>query len=468
MVWFREGVDLEILFKMLDETVKRGIDAFGMSIISKDNISTYKWTESYENIKVGAQSLLTNLNVGGIIIWNNRAKPMTEVESTDVKSVQPIFYKEDKLVMVHNGVIANDKILQKQEGLKLKTPIDSEVFLSLYKKFGRNPKRVLKEIIGGSAYILYDGERKKLIIIRDFKPLGKAYKKGIGYFVMSDSQAFKNIFGNMDVAVWEDFYYSDLEEFTINEIDIDSGLIDRENFNPNYISSLPEPQKKKVLVMASGGVDSSTVAMVAKKLYKQEVILVHFNIGQKSEERELEAVKYLSKKLNSVLLTIDLKWLGKFGESPLTDKDIKIPKGNRLDLKSTVCWTPARNLVFASCLMAIAESVGASKIYNGWTLEEEGAYPDNSIDFFRSLNMVLNFGTLTRPKIVMVEQNLMKPEIILLGKYLGLDFDKLWSCDNGLEKECGNCGACWLKRKALKIAKEKKYDVKNIIGRLIQ
>ena len=105
-----------------------------------------------------------------------------------------------------------------------------------------------------------------------------------------------------------------------------------------------------------------------------------------------------------------------------------------------------------SILVALAESIGASAIYNGWTLEEGGSYPDNSDEFFRTFNEMLPYGTLTRPEITMVLQRLMKTEIIQLGQYLGLDYSKTWSCDDGQAYHCGECGACFLHHYAFDMA----------------
>ena len=42
----------------------------------------------------------------------------------------------------------------------------------------------------------------------------------------------------------------------------------------------------------------------------------------------------------------------------------------------------------------------------------------------------------------------MKPEIVQVGLSLGLAYENTWSCDNGNEVQCGECGACWLRQKA--------------------
>jgi len=460
-IWFKEGVDYKITDTIMRSIEKRGKDAFGYVIIRDKKIyKVEKFDKSYSDSNV----VWDDLKVNDILLANCRARPMTELPSTDESTIQPIIYEDEGIVLVHNGVVANE-----QEVFERKTKIDSEVFLYRYLKHGRQAIPAVEETVGGSAYIMVDLKREMLIAIRDFKPLGKAYIRGIGYFIQSDREEFYNICGNMDVAVWEWFYYSDLTPFCVQEIDINSGLINGRPFEPLYRSSLLKKNDNKVLVIASGGVDSSVAACVAKYHLNKEVELVHFNFGQKSQKGELKSVQYLSELLKCKLHIINLPWLGTLGASPLTSPSIEVPKGEvKENLKSTICWTPARNLVFLSVAASIAEATGASEVYNGFSLEEEGAYPDNSLDFFRSMNSVLDFGTLTRPRVKMIEANLMKPELITLALFYGLDFNKLWSCDtyNETEKECKVCGACTLKQLAINQSLTLDRTVDEILARV--
>ena len=596
LAWFREGVDRDILTRMFGETERRGRDAFGAVLVRGDEIiDLARFPVSYS---ASGWKLPDIFKVGDIVIWNCRARPMTEKPSTGPSTIQPLVYKDEGLVVAHNGVVANEDS---------EFDLDTELFVRRYLGCGRDMAQAASKTVGGSAYLIVDLKRKAIIAARDFKPLAKAYVKGIGYLCLSDSRMFERILGRMDVAVWENFYHSSFEPFTSNEIDIDSGLIRIRDFKPKYVSHLPEPDPKKALSLASGGIDSSVAACIAVKKLGWDLTLCHFDHCQKSEVGERSAVEYLADFLGCDLKIIDLKWLGRLGHSVLTDPNLGVPLGqSRLNLKSTVCWTPARNLVMASSAMAIAESIGASKILNGWTLEEEGclvggeqnkvrlwdgslrspeevvegdqlvaldldsgefvptsvvkvwqyttedlirlsykyggseqiilctkghhfyvegvgwrradelgegknyirlfdggvsrasivweatpvpvtvydftcvphhnycvngvlshnSYPDNSLDFFRTLNAVSDFGTLRRPRIVMLEANLMKPEIVRIGRYFGLDFGKLWSCDTwSADGECGKCGACTLKGLALE--QERTLDPERHAGVLL-
>ena len=112
MVWFREGVEFDILEKMLNATEDRGHDAFGLIVLgpSEKSIAVKytakgRYSNHYNEIW---DELPKHVNVGDIVLWNNRAKPMTELESNDEDTVQPIVYPGEKVALVHNGVVANE------------------------------------------------------------------------------------------------------------------------------------------------------------------------------------------------------------------------------------------------------------------------------------------------------------------------------------------------------------------------
>jgi len=452
--WAKESLDSVFVTRLMLSTERRGKDAFGFVLIDTENrdiLELYKTRGSFSSNIDAVLDILSRYNgcKDKLVIWNNRAQPMTEVASIDEKDIQPLV--SDKSVLVHNGVVANDEELKKEyfPDIIFKTNLDSEVTQKLLEKYDFDFKHVLSMVSGGSAYIVYDITSNVLYLVRDFKPLAHGYVCGKGYFGVSDVDELHRLLGEMNIMVWEDFWWGELEQFTIYKVNIsEKGDIEKYRFEPYYISYLPKKDKNKVIVLASGGVDSTTAAYVAKKIEKKDVLLVHFNIGQKSQEREKEAVSLIAEDLKVPVKFIDLDFFKDFGASVLTDSNLEPPDAYREGLKSTVCWTPARNLIMLSILMGLAEAEGYSEIYNGFTLEEEGAYPDNSVSFFRAMNYVSDFGTLSRPKVKMVLGNLMKPEVVKLGSYLGVPYELAWSCDRGGEKQCGKCGACWLKKVA--------------------
>jgi len=444
---FYRKVDGRLLEHMVLETEKRGQDAFGIVDVKvSGRIKTLKRPTTASKVLASPEwrQFVNGIEPEDFLIWNCRAQPLTEVGSFDERSVQPII--RDYHVISHNGVVANDEELIKQHKLEPITEIDSEVPFLLYQKFG-DLLKAFKECSGGFAYLLYDIKRRCLHFIKDFKTMVVGETDEL-FFILSEERFVRTIFGDHAFPFWRQ-----VESYTCGTYDVDKREFKFQELQTKLISQLPA-QEDKVLVCSSGGIDSTTAAYVCKKLWHKDVVLCHIDHGQKSEEGERRAVKRIAVDLGVEFMFLDMKWLGALGHSVLTEKSLPVPKAKRQNLKSTICWTPARNLVMIASLMAVAEAKGAKYITAGWTLEEEGSYPDNSILFFQKFNELSDYGTLMRPKLVMPLERLMKTEIIQLGSYLEVPYNITYSCDNAPKdgKACGVCGACTLRRMAFEKA----------------
>lgn len=433
------------ILSLLKDSKLRGQDGFG--IVSVKTGKVYKSKDFPTE-----ESEFFNMDFrGDLIIMNARAQPMTEKSSVDVDTLQPSI--KYGYVLAHNGVVSNDKEIE--ETYKLKLNLDTDAVLELLSMEMRNVEKhtllldavclgqkVFPKLSGGFACALARiGNPNELVLVKDFKTLWTATSKEDFYFA-SEKETLVHLVG--ETNIFSDCRMDNVEPYTINFMDLNAKYTYKQPLETKQINNLPPKNDNLVLVCASGGIDSTTSAYVAKKLEGKDVVMVYFDQGQKSREREWECVQQLAKDLGAQTRYIDIRWLGELGASVLTDPNLEIPKSEKQNIKSTVCWTPARNLVMVSILVALAESMGAGAIYNGWTLEEEGSYPDNSIEFFRAFNELLQYGTLTRPEIKLTLGRLMKTEIIQLGQHLGVDYAKTWSCDDGKDSHCGECGACFL------------------------
>ena len=84
---------------------------------------------------------------------------------------------------------------------------------------------------------------------------------------------------------------------------------------------------KKAVCLLSGGMDSTTLAFVAKKM-GYDILALHVNYGQRTERKELEAAKKVADALGVVeFLEISLDYFKKFGASSLTDMNIEVEAG---------------------------------------------------------------------------------------------------------------------------------------------
>ncbi|HZD40285.1 MAG TPA: 7-cyano-7-deazaguanine synthase QueC [Terriglobales bacterium] len=212
---------------------------------------------------------------------------------------------------------------------------------------------------------------------------------------------------------------------------------------------------KKSVILLSGGIDSATAGAMAKS-QGFELNALTFRYGQR-HEREIAAAKRVAAHLNvknQVIIQIDLRAIG---GSALTD-DIEVPKGRSIDevarrIPST--YVPARNTIFLSFALALAERIDAADIFFGANQLDYSGYPDCRAEYIRAFETMANLATkaaiegaihftIHSPLIHMT-----KAEIIRKGIELGLDYGLTWSCYDPRSdgRACGLCDSCQLRLK---------------------
>ena len=137
--------------------------------------------------------------------------------------------------------------------------------------------------------------------------------------------------------------------------------------------------RKKAVVLLSGGMDSAVVAAMAAA----EGFAVHaltFDYGQRHRV-ELAAAKRQAVLQQMAGHTIFPLPLHLFGGSALTD-DIPVPrrageaKEGSPGAAIPVTYVPARNAVFLSVALSFAEAIGAADIFIGVSAVDYSGYPD--------------------------------------------------------------------------------------------
>ena len=224
----------------------------------------------------------------------------------------------------------------------------------------------------------------------------------------------------------------------------------------------PSPTKSKpaspAVVLLSGGLDSTTVLAVARS-EGFDVSALTFSYGQRHLS-EVDAARRIARSAGVVrhhVVDIDLSL---FGGSALT-ADIPVPKDRDLDPSSAtakeipVTYVPARNTIFLSYALALAEVVGSSNIFIGVNALDYSGYPDCRPEYIQAFERMANLATRagvegsTRITIRTPLISLTKAAIIKLGTSLGVDYSATTSCyDPGARGEaCGRCDACQLRLK---------------------
>lgn len=217
-------------------------------------------------------------------------------------------------------------------------------------------------------------------------------------------------------------------------------------------------EKKKAVILLSGGLDSTTVLSIAKDR-GYDCFCVSFRYGQR-QDIELERAVAIAKGQNvrrHLILRLDLDAIG---GSALTT-DTPVPK-NRTQAELAkgvpVTYVPGRNIIFLSHALAWAEVLGAANIFLGINAVDYSGYPDCRPEFLTAFATMANLGTksgsegapfqLHAPLIAM-----SKKEIIQTGIQLGVDYSMTHSCYDPVgDMACGCCDACLLRLKGFAAA----------------
>lgn len=221
------------------------------------------------------------------------------------------------------------------------------------------------------------------------------------------------------------------------------------------MSTLPHTPRPAI-VLLSGGLDSATCLAIASAA-GFEVHALSFRYGQR-HQYELELAQTLARDHHATSHTIVDINLAAIGGSALTDAAIEVPKDTPLDEVSDVIpvtYVPARNTVFLSIALALAETKRAQEIFIGVNALDYSGYPDCRPEYLRAFENMANLATkLTveghhTVKIDAPLVNLTKAQIIAKGLELGVDYAKTLSCYDPGDgaKPCGHCDACQLRAK---------------------
>lgn len=203
------------------------------------------------------------------------------------------------------------------------------------------------------------------------------------------------------------------------------------------------------VVLLSGGLDSATALAIARAR-GDECHTIAFDYGQR-HRAELAAARRVSASLHAAAHRELRVGLDAFGGSALTDKRIAVPEQAGTGIPVT--YVPARNTVFLSLALALAEVVDADRIVIGVNFVDYSGYPDCRPEYIAAFQHVARLATkrgveggaltIDAPLI-----NLSKADIIRRGQELGVDYSLTVSCyqadDEG--RACGRCDSCRLRR----------------------
>ncbi len=212
---------------------------------------------------------------------------------------------------------------------------------------------------------------------------------------------------------------------------------------------------KKAICILSGGMDSTLASYIAKN-EGYEIIAVHFNYGQRTQDRELKAFRDICDDLKILeKYEIDIPFFTQIGASALTDKNIDVPTGG-IEAGVPITYVPFRNGIFLSITAAIAEKEGATAMYIGVVQEDSSGYPDCTDLFISDMKRAINQGTKedTHIDIVTPLVHLSKAQIVQEAMKLNVPLEHTWSCYKEEDEACGVCDSCRLRLNGFKIANQ--------------
>ena len=208
----------------------------------------------------------------------------------------------------------------------------------------------------------------------------------------------------------------------------------------------------KAIVLASGGLDSTVAAAVAKE-EGWDLYLLTVVYGQR-HQIEVSCARQIASWVRAKdhkIVTLDLRTLG--GSALVGEGDV--PKNRSEQDRGEgipVTYVPARNTVFLALALGFAETVQARSIFIGANILDYSGYPDCRLEFLQAFQEVARLGTKMGVEGKAVEINapllkLGKPQIIQRGIDLGVPFESTHSCydPDAAGVACGQCDSCLIR-----------------------
>lgn len=206
---------------------------------------------------------------------------------------------------------------------------------------------------------------------------------------------------------------------------------------------------KNSLIILSGGMDSVTML----HQYKDSIALaVSFDYGSNHNQRELEMAALNCRDLGVGHIVIPLAFMGRYFSSSLLQGADAIPEGHYTaeNMRSTV--VPFRNGIMLAIAAGLAESRGLTRIMLANHAGDHAIYPDCRASFIQVMDKAVGFGTDFKVEIFAPYTDFSKTDIARIGKEIGVDYSKTYSCYKGGEAHCGRCGTCVERKEALRDA----------------
>jgi len=448
--WWRE---------LMKRSTDRGEDSWGWQYVAPKGVVTAPW-RNFGPFPDHSHTILPRpipdhpfAGVGTL-----RGEPATEwVQQKKPEDIPPFMSPSGNWIFAHNGVIANDgEIMQgyREEQLSRDafspappTRIDSYAIGILLDRYGFKDAC---EMLKGSFAILavHKSEHNRMWWGCNYKPL-YALRTQDGVLFASQRAYFDGMYDPLNDP--SPVQLGPYAAGNVQVVKYGSGQVNVLHADAElYPAKAPTPDR--VLVVCSGGLDSATVAYLHKKTWKNDVTLLHFAYSCRAQGRELDSIGHLAADLGCSVQIVETDFFNTTVPSVLTNEGTIAPGAVGAELSTE--WVPARNLVFASLALAIAERDNYDCVAFGTNQEEGCAFVDNEQETYEKLRQLVPFAVAPYRHIRISDPlgGLMKHQIVTLGAKLQVPHQYTYSCYKGGELHCGTCGPCLQRSTAFRMA----------------
>jgi 7-cyano-7-deazaguanine synthase len=200
------------------------------------------------------------------------------------------------------------------------------------------------------------------------------------------------------------------------------------------------------VIIYSGGSDSYTLLHYLRAQKYRIDRALSFNYGQR-HKKELQFAAAECKRLNIPHTILDLRMLGDLvGASSSLVKSAdspEVPHGFYAAENMKLTVVPNRNMVMLSLATAYAAAHKIDVVAYGAHAGDHDIYPDCREEFIAAMAHAISLCDWTPPRLIAPFHDRTKASIYSWGLWsYGLDYSRAWTCYEGKQLACGQCGSC--------------------------
>lgn len=202
----------------------------------------------------------------------------------------------------------------------------------------------------------------------------------------------------------------------------------------------------EAVILLSGGMDSGVLLAWASERYRGMHAL-SFDYGSKHALKELAMAQSLAHTYHARFIKVALPFMDELLTSSLLKSGEPVPEGSYAHTNMLSTVVPFRNGIMLSIAVGYAENLKIDTVLIAAHAGDHPVYPDCRKSFMDAMSQAAELGTYTGVKVEAPFADRTKADIAEMGRTLGFDFARTWSCYKGGDIHCGLCATC-IERKA--------------------